>query len=107
MAKNLGDYGTKIYYFIRKNKAENGPLEFRTVLCSNYDEKLGNLEKKTPRYKLYFSLPSAKNGKKPRGLRFSALGVQKTIKNYQIKRLSNEQDFVTRSFRGVVVITSV
>ena len=47
MAKNLGDCGTKIYYFIRKNKAENGPLEFRTVLCSNYDEKLGNLEKKT------------------------------------------------------------
>ena len=46
MAKNLGDCGTKIYYFIRKNAAENGPLEFRTVLCPNYDEKQGNHEKK-------------------------------------------------------------
>ena len=27
--------------------AENGPLEFRTVLYSNYDEKLGNHERKT------------------------------------------------------------
>ena len=33
--KKLGDFGTKICYFIRKNMAENGPLAFRTVLYSN------------------------------------------------------------------------
>ena len=47
--KKLGDFGTKICYFIRKNMAENGPLAFRTVLYSNYDEKLGNHERKTLR----------------------------------------------------------
>ena len=47
--KKLGDFGTKICYFIRKNMAENGPLVFRTVLYSNYDEKLGNHERKTLR----------------------------------------------------------
>ena len=47
--KKLGDFGTKICYFIRKNMAENGPLVFRTVLYSKYDEKLGNHERKTLR----------------------------------------------------------
>ena len=47
MAKILGVFGTKICYFIRKNMAENGPLVFRTVLYSKYDEKLGNHERKT------------------------------------------------------------
>ena len=42
--KKLGDFGTKICYFIRKNTAENGPLVFRTVPYSKYDEKLGNHE---------------------------------------------------------------
>jgi hypothetical protein len=32
MAKEIGDFCTKICYFIRKNMAENGPLEFHTVL---------------------------------------------------------------------------
>jgi hypothetical protein len=50
--------------------AENVPLEFRTVLYSNYDEKLGNHERKTfvlvsfcskPQYQVYFSLPHAEN----------------------------------------------
>ena len=45
--KKLGDFGTKICYFIRKNMAENGPLEFCTVLYTKYDEKLGNCERKT------------------------------------------------------------
>ena len=49
LAKKLGDFGTKICYFIRKNMAENGPLVFRTVLYSKYDEKLGNHERKTLR----------------------------------------------------------
>ena len=47
--KKLGDFGTKICYFIRKNMAENGPLVFCTVLYSKYDEKLGNHERKTLR----------------------------------------------------------
>ena len=47
--KKLGDFGTKICYFIRKNMAENGPLVFRTVLYSKYDENLGNHERKTLR----------------------------------------------------------
>ena len=45
----LGYFGTKTCYFIRKNMAENGPLVFRTVLYSKYDEKLGNHERKTLR----------------------------------------------------------
>ena len=49
LAKKMGDFGTKICYFIRKNMAENGPLVFRTVLYSKYDEKLGNHERKTLR----------------------------------------------------------
>ena len=49
LAKKLGDFGTKICYFIRKNIAENGPLVFRTVLCSKHDEKLGNCQRKTLR----------------------------------------------------------
>ena len=47
--KILGDFGTKICYFIRENIAENGPLVFRTVLYSKYDEKQGNHERKTLR----------------------------------------------------------
>ena len=47
--KELGDFGTKICYFIRKNMAEKGHLAFRTVLYSKYDEKLGNHERKTLR----------------------------------------------------------
>ena len=47
--RKLGDFGTKICYFIRINMAENGPLVFRTVLYSKYDEKLGNHERKTLR----------------------------------------------------------
>ena len=42
----LGVFGTKICYFIRKNIAENGPLEFRTVLCSNLCQMLVFDEKK-------------------------------------------------------------
>ena len=66
MAKILGVFCTKICYFM----AENGPLEFRTVLYSNYDEKLGNHERKTlvfvsfcskPQHQVYFSLPHAEN----------------------------------------------
>jgi hypothetical protein len=50
--------------------AKNGPLEFPTVLYSNYDEKVGNHERKTlvfvsfcskPQYHVYFSLPHAEN----------------------------------------------
>ena len=33
--KILGDFSTKICYFIRKNIVRNGPLVFRTVLCLN------------------------------------------------------------------------
>ena len=47
--KKMGDFGTKIAYFIRENMAENGPLVFRTVLYPKYDEKLGNHERKTLR----------------------------------------------------------
>ena len=42
----LGVFGTKICYFIRKNIAENGPLEFRTVLCSNLCQMVAFDEKK-------------------------------------------------------------
>ena len=65
----LGDFGTKICYFIRKNMAENGPLVFCTVLYSKYDEKLGNHERKNIeivrlcsnlQYQVYLSLPDAK-----------------------------------------------
>ena len=48
-SKKMGDFGTKICYFIRKNMAENGLLVFHTVLYSNYDEKLVNHERKTLR----------------------------------------------------------
>ena len=70
MARILGVLGTKICYSIVKNMDTNGPLEFRTVLYSNYDEKLGNHERKTlvlvsfcskPQYQVYFSLPHAEN----------------------------------------------
>ena len=36
----LGDFMTKIFYFIRKNLAGNGPLVFCTVLCLNLCQKL-------------------------------------------------------------------
>ena len=64
--------------------AENGPLEFRTVLYSNYDEKLGNHERKTlvlvsfcskPQYQVYFSLPHAENSRKLHCSEFWALNV--------------------------------
>ena len=42
----LGNFRTKICYFIKKNIAGNGPLVFRTVLCSRHDEKLGNCQRK-------------------------------------------------------------
>ena len=42
----IGVFGTKICYFTLLNMAENGPLEFHAVLYSNYDEKLGNHERK-------------------------------------------------------------
>ena len=47
MAKNFGVFGTKICYFIKKNMAENGPLEFHTILYSKYDEKVGNHQRNT------------------------------------------------------------
>jgi hypothetical protein len=49
MAKIFGVLGTKICYFIKENMSKNGPLVFRTVLCSKYDEKLGNCQRKTLR----------------------------------------------------------
>jgi hypothetical protein len=49
MAKIFGVFGTKICYFIKENMTKNGPLVFRTVLCSKYDEKLGNCQRKTLR----------------------------------------------------------
>ena len=42
MAKIFGVFGTKTCSFIRENWTKNGPLVFRTVLCSKHDEKLGN-----------------------------------------------------------------
>ena len=38
--KILGDFGTKISYFIRENIAGNGPVVFRSVLCLNLCQKL-------------------------------------------------------------------
>jgi hypothetical protein len=49
MAKIFGVFGTKICYFIKENMTKNGPLVFRTVFCSRYDEKLGNCQRKTLR----------------------------------------------------------
>ena len=49
MAKKFGVFCTKIYYFIVENMTKNGPLVFRTVLCSKYNEKIGNYERKTMR----------------------------------------------------------
>jgi hypothetical protein len=43
MARIFGVFCTKICYFM----AENGLLEFRTVLYSKYDEKLENYKRKT------------------------------------------------------------
>ena len=40
MAKKLGVFCTKICYFISLNMAENFHLDFRSVLYSNYVEKL-------------------------------------------------------------------
>ena len=42
MAKIFGVFGTKTCSFIKENRTKNGPLVFRTVLCSKHDEKLGN-----------------------------------------------------------------
>ena len=47
MAKIFGVFGTKTCSFIKENRTKNGPLVFRTVLCSKHDEKLGNCERKT------------------------------------------------------------
>ena len=47
MAKIFGVFGTKTCSFIKENRTKNGPLVFRTVLCSKHDEKLGNWERKT------------------------------------------------------------
>ena len=49
MAKIFGVFGTKICYLVRKNMADNGLLVFCTVLCSKYNEKLGNYQRKTLR----------------------------------------------------------
>ena len=49
MAKKFGVFCTKICYFIEENMTKNGPLVFRTVLCSKYDEKMGNYQRKTMR----------------------------------------------------------
>ena len=49
MAKKFGVFCTKICYFIEENMTKNGPLVFRTVLCSKHDEKLGNCQRKTLR----------------------------------------------------------
>ena len=49
MAKKIGVFCTKICYFIEENMTKNGPLVFRTVLCSKYDEKMGNYQRKTMR----------------------------------------------------------
>ena len=42
MAKIVGVLGAKTCSFIKENRTKNGPLVFRTVLCSKYAEKLGN-----------------------------------------------------------------
>ena len=47
MAKNFGVFGTKTCSFIEENMTKNGPLVFRTVLCSKYDEKMENHQRKT------------------------------------------------------------
>ena len=49
MAKIFGIFGTKTCSFIKENRTKNGPLVFRTVLCSKHDEKLGNCQRKTLR----------------------------------------------------------
>ena len=49
MAKIFGVFGTKTCSFIKENRTKNGPLVFRTVLCSKHDEKLGNCQRKTLR----------------------------------------------------------
>ena len=49
MAKIFGVFGTKTCSFIKENRTKNGPLVFRTVLCSKHDEKLGNRQIKTLR----------------------------------------------------------
>ena len=46
MAKKFGVFCTNICYFIEENMTKNGPLVFRTVLCSKYDEKMGNYQKR-------------------------------------------------------------
>ena len=46
MAKIFGVFGTKTCSFIKENRTKNGPLVFRTVLCSKHDEKLGNCQRK-------------------------------------------------------------
>ena len=40
--KYLEFWVKKTCSFIRENRTKNGPLVFRTVLCSKHDEKLGN-----------------------------------------------------------------
>ena len=49
MAKIFGVFGTKTCSFIEENRTKNGPLVFCTVLCSKYDDKLGNCQRKTLR----------------------------------------------------------
>ena len=49
MAKIFGVFVTKTCSFIKENRTKNGPLVFRTVLCSKHDEKLGNCQRKTLR----------------------------------------------------------
>ena len=49
MAKIFGIFGTKTCSFIKENRTKNGPLVFRTVLCSQHDEKQGNCQRKTLR----------------------------------------------------------
>ena len=46
MAKIVGVLGAKTCSFIKENRTKNGPLVFRTILCSKYDEKLGNCQRK-------------------------------------------------------------
>jgi len=82
--KMLGDFGTKICYFIRKNMAGNGPLVFRTVLCLNLCQKLV-LTKKFDAFipswlpfvvfSCYLSCQVQKNSRKTSGLRFLVLRV--------------------------------
>ena len=66
MAKIFGVFGTKTCSFIKENRTKNGPLVFRTVLCSKHDEKLGNCQRKTLRRwvrncedKEHFCMPNA------------------------------------------------